>query len=404
MANVSKYIGKKGELTYRFRVYCGCDTRGKQLFKTKTWKPDKSLSARQAECEAKLQAAQFEKQVIEEQQTADCRQPVSFQELADEWLELMERTQELKISTIVMLKGCRSRTYAALGDTMVTDINYRQIQKFILSLSEDGVNKQNGKGLSVKSQQHYINFISDVMRYAMKCGIVTANPCVGISVVKTEKKERCPYTLEEEVALLDRLSAKAPLQYQVFFRFMIYCGLRRGEVLGLEWKDIDFETGICSIQRTSQYRGLGVGIYTSTPKTKSSHRCLKLPNELLTILKRFKFEQNGDIVRASDAWHPTDRLFTQWNGLPMHPARPYNWLLRFCEREKLPFKGLHSFRHAFATEMITSGQIDVKTVSSILGHSEVSTTLNIYTHEVQKVTAQALDFVSELIDSQRKQA
>ena len=185
---------------------------------------------------------------------------------------------------------------------------------------------------------------------------------------------------------------------------MIYCGLRRGEVLGLEWKDIDFETGICSIQRTSQYRGLGVGIYTSTPKTKSSHRCLKLPNALLTILKRFKFEQNGDIVRASDAWHPTDRLFTQWNGLPMHPARPYNWLLRFCEREKLPFKSLHSFRHAFATEMITSGQIDVKTVSSILGHSEVSTTLNIYTHEVQKVTAQALDFVSELIDSQRKQA
>jgi site-specific recombinase XerD len=63
-----------------------------------------------------------------------------------------------------------------------------------------------------------------------------------------------------------------------------------------------------------------------------------------------------------------------------------------------------SFRHAFATEMITSGQIDVKPVSSILGHSEVSTTLNIYTHEVQKVTAQALDFVSELIDSQRKQA
>lgn len=404
MANITKRVNQKGETTYRFRVFYGRDTGGKQLFKTKTWKPDRKLTARQAECEAVVQAASFELQVLADHDTAECRKPVAFEELAEEWLVLMERTQELKISTIVMLKGCRERTYAALGDTLVTDINYRQIQKFILSLAENGVNKQNGKGLSVKSQQHYINFISDVMRYAMKCGIVTASPCTGISVVKTEKKERCPYTLEEEVALLDRLTEKAPLQYQVFFRFMIYCGLRRGEVLGLEWKDIDFDTGLCSIRRTSQYRGMGVGIYTSTPKTKSSCRCLKLPDELLTILRRFKFEQNSSIVRASDLWHPTDRLFTQDNGLPMHPARPYNWLQRFCKRENLPFRALHSFRHAFATEMITSGQIDVKTVSVILGHSEVSTTLNIYTHEVQAVSAQAMDFVTDLIDAKRKRA
>ena len=243
------------------------------------------------------------------------------------------------------------------------------------------------------------------MRYAMKCGLVTTNPCVGISTVKTPKKERHPYSLEEEeVALLDRLTEKAPLQYQIIFRFMIYCGLRRGEVLGLEWKDIDFETGVCTIQRTSQYRGLGVGIYTSTPKTKSSCRCLKLPDELISILKRFKLEQNNIIVMLGEDWHPTDRIFTQWNGLPMHPARPYNWLLRFCKRESLPFRGLHSFRHAFATEMITSGQVDIKTVSSILGHSEVSTTLDIYTHEVQTASARAMDFVTEIIDKKRRHA
>lgn len=369
-----------------------------------TWKPDARMTQKQMEREVILQAARFESQVQEALEDAACVRPVTFKELAEEWLELMEKTQELKISTIVMLKGCRARTYAAMGSTLITDVNYRQIQKFILSLAENGVNKQNGKGLSEKSQQHYINFISDVMRYAIKCGLVTTNPCVGISVVKMEKKERCPYTLEEEVALLDRLSEKAPLQYQVLFRFMIFCGMRRGEVLGLEWKDIDFDTGLCSIRRTSQYRGDGVGIYTSTPKTKSSCRTLKLPDEMLTVLKRFKFEQNSSIVRNSDIWHPTDRLFTQYNGLPMHPARPYNWLLRFCEREHLPFKGLHSFRHAFATEMITSGQVDIKTVSSILGHSEVSTTLDIYTHEVQSVSAKAMDFVSDLINEKRRQA
>lgn len=229
------------------------------------------------------------------------------------------------------------------------------------------------------------------MRYAIKCGLITQNPCTGITTVKAPKKERHPYTLEEEVALLERLTEKAPLQYQIIFRFLIYCGLRRDEVLGLEWKDINFETGVCTIQRTSQYRGLGVGVYTSSPKTKSSCRCLKLPDELLKLLRRHKFEQNNIIVQLGDEWHPTDRLFTQWNGLPMFPTCPYNWLQRFCDRENIPFRGLHSFRHAFATEMITSGQIDIKTVSSILGHSEVSTTLDIYTHEVQAATARATD-------------
>ena len=117
-----------------------------------------------------------------------------------------------------------------------------------------------------------------------------------------------------------------------------------------------------------------------------------------------KLEQNKIIVQLGELWHPTDRLFTQWNGLVMHPTCPFNWLQRFCERENLPFRGLHSFRHAFATEMITSGQIDIKTVSSILGHSDVSTTLDIYTHEVQSASAKAMDFVTKVIDEKRKQA
>ena len=404
MAYIEPRPNKNGEISFRIKAFAGYDASGKQRVRSMTWKPDAGMTARQAEREVIIQAAQFEKKVSLELDDGTCLRSVTFEELANEWIALMEKTEELKPSTIVMLKGCRSRTYAAIGQNLVTDINYRQIQKFILSLSEDGVNMQNGKGLSVKSQQHYINFISDVMRYAMKCGLITQNPCTGITTVKTPTKERRPYTLEEEVALLDRLTEKAPLKYQVIFRFLIYCGLRRGEVLGLEWKDIDFESGVCTIQRTSQYRGLGVGTYTSTPKTKSSCRSLKLPDELLTILKRYKFEQNNTIVQLGELWHPTDRLFTQWNGLVMHPTCPFNWLQRFCERENLPFRGLHSFRHAFATEMITSGQIDIKTVSAILGHSEVSTTLDIYTHEVQSASAKAMDFVTKVIDEKRRQA
>ena len=218
--------------------------------------------------------------------------------------------------------------------------------------------------------------------------------------MKTETKEREPYTLEEEVALLRMMDVqRAPLQYQVLIQFMIFCGMRRGEVLGLEWKDINFDTGVCSIRRTSLYSNAATGTYTSTPKTKSSRRSIKLSQEFLQTLRRYKLQQNTDKVQAGDFWYASDRLFTNLDGKPMNPERPYNWLKKFCEQYNLPFKGLHNFRHAFASEMIASGQIDVRTVSALLGHAHASTTLNIYAHEVQAASANAMHYMSDLIHS-----
>ena len=191
------------------------------------------------------------------------------------------------------------------------------------------------------------------------------------------------------------------LNYRVFF-FMIYGGLRRSEVLGLEWKDINFETGVCSIERTSQYRGKNTGVYTSTPKTKSSRRSLQLPNELLIELKKLKFENNSQRVHCGDQWVENDRLFTKWNGEPMHPNTPYWWLQKFCEKENLPFRGIHAFRHSFATQAIMNAKVDVKTVSAILGHAQTSTILEIYAHAYQKANAQALDSVADLFRQNTK--
>ena len=79
-----------------------------------------------------------------------------------------------------------------------------------------------------------------------------------------------------------------------------------------------------------------------------------------------------------------------------------NWLKQFCEKNNLPFKGLHSFRHAFASEMIASRQIDIRTVSALLGHAQTSTTLNIYAHEVQNASANAMNLMADLIHSKKQ--
>ena len=93
-----------------------------------------------------------------------------------------------------------------------------------------------------------------------------------------------------------------------------------------------------------------------------------------------------------------------WNGEPLHPNTPYRWLHEFCDEQELAFKGLHAFCHAYATTAMTSNAIDMKTVSAVLGHSQTSTTLNIYAHAVAEVNAKAVDVVEDIYTRKRKEA
>lgn len=400
MATITKRTNKNGEVAYRIRVYCGYAPNGKQIVKSETWKPDAGMSQR--EIKKELERRSF---LLEEQYSnaSVLNRRVRFAELAEEWFDSVTLSKSLNISTLERMKGCRERTYAAIGRCYVDELDFRTIKNFIFSLAKDGVNKTTGKGLSEKTQKHYLTLISDVMKYAVMCGIITTNPCRGVPVVKTGQKERIPYTIEEEIALIEKLK-DAPVHYRVYYFFLIYCGLRRGEALGLEWKDIDFESGVCSIVRTSQYRNKNTGTYTSPPKTKSSQRCLKLPPELLSELRKLKLEQNADRVKCGDQWVETDRLFTQWNGKPMGVHTAYYWLQKFCQKENLPFRGIHAFRHSFATQAILNAKVDLKTVSAILGHAQTSTTLEIYAHAIQQSNAQALDDVAALFRQEPKVA
>lgn len=400
MASIEKRISKKGEVSYRIKVSCGYDSDGKQIIeRSDTIKFDCDMTQKQIEKELRRQAVLFEEQVknnTHDNMDKVADNHITFQALADEWLSLVSVTKDQKISSIERLKSCKERTYKAIGKTEVKKISYRQIQKFILSLSSEGVNQKTGKGLSTKTQKHYLCFISDVMKYAIKCGIIVNNPCKNISVVKTDTKEKDIYSLEELKLILAKINEKAPIDYKTFFAISSYLGLRRGEVLGLEYKDFDFDNATVSIVRTSNYRNKTTGIYTSTPKTKSSQRVLAVPDIILDLVKQLKSKQSEQRAKCGDLWHDTDRLFVTWCGTPMHPNTPYTWLERFCDENNLPFKGLHSFRHTFATQAITSGT-DVATVSSILGHSQTSTTLNLYTHAVQAANVKAINVMADLL-------
>ena len=129
-------------------------------------------------------------------------------------------------------------------------------------------------------------------------GVVADNPCAKVTIPKGEVKEKHIYTPAEVERFLTLLNSE-PLKYRTFFNLMIYSGFRRGEMLGLEWKDVNFETNVISVRRTSNYTAKK-GVYTDTTKTKKSQRSLKFPQEIMDMLKEYKAEQDEQALKYGD--------------------------------------------------------------------------------------------------------
>ncbi len=308
-------IEKRGN-SYRIKVSCGYKANGKQVTQKMTWTPEPNMTAKQIEKELQRQAVLFEE---------DCKRgqvvsAVKFETFAEEWFADYAKLN-LKSTTYTRQRQLTKRVYAAIGHIRLDKLTTREIQKFINSLAKDGVNENTEKALSRKTMVHNLSFISMIIDYAIRQGMLTDNPCRRVTIPKGSKKERRILTITQTEDFF-RLLQTAPLKYRAFFILDIYSGMRRGEMLGLEWHDIDFETGVIHIQRTSNYTKAR-GIYTDTPKTESSVRFIKVPMDIIEILKLYKEEHDAEREKMGSQWHDTDRLFVKFDGQPMNPQTPY---------------------------------------------------------------------------------
>lgn len=382
-------IRKRGN-SYQIRVSCGYDTSGNQVVQTMTWKPADGMNKKQIEKELQKQAILFEDKCMEGQATAN----IKFQDFAEQWFEEYAKLN-LRNTSYERMKQLTVRVYPAIGHLRLDKITSRHIQQFINDLALNGKSLKNGRPLSRKTAVHHLSFISDVFSYAVKMEMLTDNPCKRVTVPKGEKKEKDIYTLEE-VAQLFQLLETAPLKYRTFFTLAIYSGFRRGEMLGLEWKEVDWEHNVISVRRTSNYTA-SKGIYTDTTKTKKSQRSLKFPQSVMDLLREYKAEQDEERIKLGTKWQDYDRLFVKWDGRPMNNNTPYFWLKEFCEENNFRFCDIHSLRHFYASALINEG-VDAATVSGALGHSTITTTTSIYCHVFNQAQARAGDAIASVLD------
>lgn len=206
-----------------------------------------------------------------------------------------------------------------------------------------------------------------------------------------------PYSVGEYTA-----TKTIPEQIRIMFNLAIYTGLRKGELLALQWGDIDFNEDYIQVSKSvTIVDGKPV---CKTPKTKTSTRTVSIPHFLSKRLEGLHKSQKGLIAKVGDYWQGDNWVFTQDNGRMMNYSTPYQALQDTINRynkgrpteEQLPLIPFHGLRHTSATLLIASQQ-DVKTVSNRLGHAQTSTTMNIYAHALQESDRKAADALETML-------
>ena len=175
---------------------------------------------------------------------------------------------------------------------------------------------------------------------------------------------------------------------------LLLTGLRRGELCGLEWDDINLEQGTLTVAR-SVTTVKGFGKVEKDPKTESSNRTISMPDSLINQLKEYKEWQKELAKNLGDRWVNTGRVFTAEFGDKIHPCNVLAWLKKICEDNNLPPVTLHSLRHTNITLQIMAG-VPLVIVSGRAGHARTSTTTDVYSHFLKSSDKEAAQKLNKL--------
>lgn len=193
----------------------------------------------------------------------------------------------------------------------------------------------------------------------------------------------------------------------------LFTGMRRGEICGLRWSDIDFNASTISVNRTVEYIP-HEGLIFTAPKTKASNRTFKVGANCMDMLREYQLYQKAERLRVGSMWARTvqvengktvqnDLLFTSWDGTPFDLERLTTWFPHFLRAHDLPAVHFHSLRHTYASLMIAA-HVPITTVSGHLGHAQTSTTTDIYAGFIRTADAAASDAMEIVFDNIREKS
>lgn len=373
-------IEKRGKNSYRLSCLAGYNLQGKPIKKTKTVHGTK----KEAEIELAKFVADVQNGMVIEGKS------LKFSEFTEIW-KRDYGSKELAPSTYK--RYCRmleTRLLPYFGHFYVNKIKPTDIMQFYDLLSKDTqlVRKKDNDGnktlkpLSGKTILEHHRLLRAMLHKAVYWQVIVSNPAERVQPPKAKKPKRKYYDDDQCKILLENLEQldEEQIKYKTAIILTVFTGVRLGELMGLEWNDIDFKNGIVSINRSSQYLA-DTGVFTKVPKTESSIREVAIPDFVISLLEEYKLWYEEQKSLYGELWIDSNRLFVQADGKPMHPSTISKWFVKFIGQIGLPVINFHGLRHTNATLLIAQN-IDVAVVAARLGHAQITTTFNFYVHPI----------------------
>lgn len=309
---------------------------------------------------------------------------MKYKDWLQEWLELYEK-ESVKARTYRQYEYViHQRLIPALGDYEMEELTPIVLQRYIVELSRKG-NTRTGQGLAPNSVNSIILVLQSSLSMAYVLGLTKEIHVDKIKRPKSGEKTIESFTKEEqkriEKAVLDD---KRDKMFGVIL--CLYTGLRIGELLGLEWTDIDFAKAELSVTKTcydsQDDKGKSCRM-VGTPKTESSKRTIPIPKQIIPYLRAIKKRSTSKYVVGDGNKIITVRSY----------QRSFELLLK---KQKIPHHGFHALRHTFATRAIECG-MDVKSLSEILGHKNPTITLKRYVHSFMEHKREYMNRLGKLL-------
>ena len=368
-------IRKRKDGRWEGRYTAGRDpVTGKQIFKN-------VLGKTQAEVKEKLQKALAQAKKIDFAKTGKYTVTMWM----NEWFENVAKIK-VRPSSHQTYQGYIDHHIAPnIGNIPLKKLTTMDLQKLYRKLLNKGrvdrvEAKQQPKGLSAKTVRNINQVISSAMDFAVAQKIVPENPCKAVALPKVEHKEMQTIPAEQLQAFLQE--AKATGVYEMYY-IELATGLRRGELLGLKWTDIDWNNGIIKVRR--QVARVDGQIVEAPLKTKNSYRAVTISQQAIEVLKQQKEKTNDEYV------------FPSPNGGPISPDSVNNMLKRVLARAGIPKVRFHDLSHTFATIALQNG-VDIKTVSGMLGHFSAGFTLDTYAHVTTAAQKEAANTMGNVLN------
>lgn len=324
---------------------------------------------------------------------------MNFLEYAKLWLKDYAEIN-IKPSTLYGYKSClNAHILPRFKDYKLSDITVYELEKFYndlrktKSLNPDSNGNHNLLSEAVVRHQH--SLLCVMLNTAVKWDFINFNPCLKLTKPPTVTRKEMKFYDEEELKKLFQHLEYENLTFKTAIYLLTLGGMRRGECLGLFWEHVDFEKKTITI-KNNLLNIREKGVYLDTPKTKKSKRTISLPDICFDLLKKLKAKQELEKELFSNDWMDTEYVFKDEYGNYYNPSRLSRQWVLFQKKHNLKHIRLHDLRHTCATYLL-SHNVPIATVSKKLGHSNIYTTLDVYTHSVDSDDIEASNLLNNMV-------